>query len=142
LPVREWNSARDYIEKIILTIIKHHLLLTITRGSYTSQTGGLTMLFMVYHKHTAEMCPGGKVRPDKDFISKLNDQIQESGVELVGGYIDGPGHRFYMVIEADDSSKLNKAIEQLRLTGDTNEIIPVMDLSKMAAWAKKMGIQN
>ena len=75
------------------------------------------MLFMVYHKHTAEMCPGGKVQPDKDFISKLNDQIQESGVELVGGYIDGPGHRFYMVIETDDSSKLNMAIEQLRLTG-------------------------
>ena len=100
------------------------------------------MLFMVYHKHTAEMCPGGKINPDKDFISKMNNQIQVSGVDLIGGYIDGPGHRFFLIIETDETSKLNAAIEQLRLTGITNEIIPVMDFTEMTAWAKKMGIQN
>ena len=100
------------------------------------------MLYMVYHKHTAEMCPGGKLHPDKEFLSKFNDQVQESGVKLIEGYIDGPGHRFYIILETDDLAKLNLAIEQLRLTGDTNEIIPVMDLSNMATWAKKLGIQN
>jgi hypothetical protein len=97
---------------------------------------------MVYHKHTAEMCPGGKIHPDKEFLNKLLNQIQESGVNLVGAYLDGPGHRFYILIETDDSSKLNVSIEQLRLTGDTNEIIPVMDMKNAEAWARKMGIQN
>jgi hypothetical protein len=97
---------------------------------------------MVYHKHTAEMCPGGNVRPDKEFTLKLESQIKESGVNLIEGYMDAPGHEFYLILETDDHKKLNMAIEQLRLVGDTNKIVPIMKFSDMVAWAKKMGIQK
>jgi len=30
------------------------------------------LLYMVFHRHTAEMCPGGNVRPDKEFAKKLD----------------------------------------------------------------------
>ena len=100
------------------------------------------MKYMVFHRHTAEMCPGGSVRPDKDFVTKLNEQMQTDGVKLIEGYMDIPGHEMYFVIEAEDISKLNTAIEQLRLVGDTNKIVPIMNFSDAVAWTKKMGLQK
>jgi len=88
------------------------------------------------------MCPGGNVRPDKEFLLKLNNQIEESGANLVEGYLDAPGHEFYLILEADDHSKLNNAIEQLRLVGDTNKIVPIMKFSKAVEWTKSIGIQK
>jgi predicted deacetylase len=88
------------------------------------------------------MCPGGNVRPDKEFLMKLNKQIEESGVNLIEGYLDAPGHEFYLILETDENAKLNSAIEQLRLVGDTNKIVPIMKLSDALEWSKKMGIQK
>ncbi len=100
------------------------------------------MLYMIYHKHSAEMCPGGSVRPDKKFVTKLNKQIEESGVNFIEGYVDAPGHEFYFILETDDIAKLNLAIEQLRLVGDINKIVPIMKFSDTVEWAKKMGLQD
>jgi len=100
------------------------------------------MLFVVYHRHTAEMCPGGKVHPDREFLKKLVEQGKTAGIKMIEGYIDGPGHQFYFVVEADDSAKLNKAIEQLRLVGDINDIVPVLKLSDAVTWAREEGIQQ
>ena len=98
--------------------------------------------FIVYHRHTAEMCPGEKVHPDPNFMTKLAEQGKTSGVKIIEGYIDGPGHQFYLVVEADDSTKLNSAIEQLRLVGDINDIVPVLKFSDAVNWAQKAGIQK
>jgi hypothetical protein len=87
------------------------------------------------------MCPGGSVRPDREFITKLEEQISKAEVRLIEGYVDGPGHEFYFIVEADDSVVLNNALEQLRLVGD-NRIAPVMKFSDTVAWARKMGIQT
>ena len=100
------------------------------------------MLFIVYHRHTAEMCPGGNVRPDREFLMKLEEQTKTAGVKIIEGYIDGPGHQFYLVVEADDNAKLNKAIEQLRIVGDTNDIVPVLKFSDAVTWARNAGIQK
>jgi predicted deacetylase len=100
------------------------------------------MMYMVYHRHTAEMCPGGNIRPDKEFLGKLNDQIERSGAKLVEGYLDAPGHEFYIVLDAENNTQLNTAIEQLRLVGDVNKIVPIMPMSKAVEWARKQGIQK
>ena len=100
------------------------------------------MIYLVHHRHTAEMCPGGNVRPDKEFLLKLNSQIEESGVNMIDGYLDGPGHEFYFILETDDHTKLNTAIEQLRLVGDTNRIVPILQFSNAIEWAQKAGIQK
>jgi uncharacterized protein with GYD domain len=87
------------------------------------------------------MCPGGSVRPNREFLTNLEDQISKAGMKLIEGYIDGPGHEFILVVEADNSSVLNTALEQLRLVGD-NRIVPVMKFSDAVAWARKIGIQT
>jgi uncharacterized protein with GYD domain len=147
--IKKQGYPRIKVDIYYLKLVANIKLLPVTTKLYITallsnpkNRRSLIMLYMVFHKHTAEMCPGGNVRPDKEFLTKLNEQIKDSGVNLIEGYLDGPGHEFYLVIEADDIAKLNSAIEQLRLVGDTNKIVPVMKFSDAAAWARKMGIQK
>ncbi len=97
---------------------------------------------MIFHKHTAEMCPAGLVRPDKEFLAKLEEQIKKAGVKIIEGYQDAPGHEFYLVVEADNNASLNQAVEQFRLVGDTNRIVPVLKFSDATAFFRKMGVQE
>ena len=100
------------------------------------------MLFMIVAKHTVESCPGGVIRPDRDFIKKTEESIKKSGVKLIDGYMDAPGHVFYFVIEAADNAALNIAVEPLRLIGEV-AITPVMKFFKEGYdWGKKIGIQE
>ena len=99
------------------------------------------MLFVIDAKHTAELCPGGMIRPDKEFLAKLGENMKASNVKVVGGYLDAPGHTYYFVIDADNDQALNNAVEKLRLIGDV-KIVPVLEISEGLAWAKKLGIQK
>ena len=100
------------------------------------------MLFVIVAKHTVEFCPGGNVRPDKEFIKKTEQSMKKSGVKIIDGYMDAPGHVFYFVLEAADSAALNTAVEPLRLIGEVT-ITPVLKFFKEGSdWAKKIGIQE
>ena len=48
------------------------------------------MLFLVVAEHTAEDCPGGLVRPDMDFIAKVVENVERSGVTLTEAYTESP----------------------------------------------------
>jgi hypothetical protein len=96
---------------------------------------------MVVARHTAELCPGGVIRPDKEFTAKIEKSIKKSGVKEIAGYLDAPGHVYYFVLETDDNAALNNAVEPLRLVGDVT-ITPVLKFSEAVAWAKKIGIQK
>ena len=97
---------------------------------------------MIVAKHTVESCPGGVIRPDRDFIKKTEESIKKSGVKLIDGYMDAPGHVFYFVLEAADNAALNIAVEPLRLIGEVT-ITPVMKFFKEGYdWGKKIGIQE
>ena len=100
------------------------------------------MLFMIVARHTAKFCPGGLVRPDKEFIKKTEASMKQSGVKLIDAYMDAPGHVFYFVLETDDNAALNIAVEPLRLVGEVT-INPVMKFFKEGYdWGKKLGIQE
>jgi hypothetical protein len=96
---------------------------------------------MIVAEHTAETCPGGIIRPDKQFTAKLDECMKKSGVKVVEGYLDGPGHVWYFILDTDDNTALNNAVEPLRLVGNVR-IVPVMKFSEGVAWAKKIGIQK
>jgi hypothetical protein len=96
---------------------------------------------MIVAEHTAENCPGGIVRPDKQFTAKLDESMKKSGVKVVEGYLDGPGHVWYFIVDANDNTALSNAVEPLRLVGAVR-IFPVMKFSEGVAWAKKIGIQK
>jgi hypothetical protein len=88
------------------------------------------------------MCPGGVVRPDKEFIKKTEESMKKSGIKLIDAYMDAPGHVFYFVLETDDNAALNNAVETLRLVGEVT-ITPVLKFFKEGSyWAKEIGIQK
>lgn len=100
------------------------------------------MLFMVVARHSVEMCPGGSIRPDKEFIRNVGESMEKSGANLIDGYMDAPRHVFYFIIEASDNAALNNAVEPFRLVGKVT-IIPIMKFFKEGSeWAKKLGIQH
>ena len=99
------------------------------------------LLFIVVAKHTADDCPGGLVRRDEDFIAKVVEHVERSGVTLTEAYTDAPGHVWFLVVEANDNEALNTALEPFRLVGKV-KVHPVLKLSDMTAWAKKIGIQR
>jgi hypothetical protein len=96
---------------------------------------------MIVARHSIEMCPGGVVRPDKEFSNKIAESMKKSGVKLIEGYMDAPSHVFYFVVEADDNKALNNAVEPLRIVGEAT-IRPVMKFSDNLEWAKSIGIQK
>jgi hypothetical protein len=95
---------------------------------------------MIVAEHTVENCPGGKIRSDMQFTAKLDESIRKSGVKIVG-YLDGPGYVWYFIIDVNDNTALNNAVEPLRLVGNVR-FAPVMKYSDAVAWAKKIGIQE
>jgi uncharacterized protein with GYD domain len=99
------------------------------------------MLFMIVAEHTTENCPGGMIRPDKQFMAKVDESMKKSGVTIVEGYLDAPGHIFYFIVEANDNKALNNAVEQFRLVGKVR-FSPVMKFSEAVAWFKNIGIQK
>jgi hypothetical protein len=99
------------------------------------------LLFMIVAKHTAEMCPGGIVLPDREFLAKLGESLKKSGVKEIMGYSDAPSHVYYFVLETDDNVSLNNAVEPLRLIGEV-AIHPILKLTELSDWAKKIGIQK
>jgi hypothetical protein len=97
---------------------------------------------MIVAKHSLEFCPGGNVKPDKEFTKKTEESIKESGVKFIDAYMNAPGHVFYFVLETEDNVALNNAVEPLRLIGEVT-IIPVMKFFKEGFdWAKDIGIQK
>ena len=98
-------------------------------------------MFMVVARHSAELCPGGAIRPDREFATKVEESMRKSGVKEIAGYTDAPGHVHYFVLETDDNKALNNAVEPLRLVGDVT-ITPVLKWSDLVDWAKQIGIQR
>ena len=96
---------------------------------------------MIVARHTAELCPGGVVRPDKEFTAKIEESMKKSGVKEIAGYLDAPGHVYYFILETDDNAALNNAVEPLRLIGEVT-ITPVLKFLEAVVWAKKIGIQK
>ena len=81
------------------------------------------------------------MRPDLDFIANVVENVERSGVTLTEAYTDGPGHVWFLVVDANDNEALNIALEQFRLVGMV-KVHPGLKLSDTTAWAKKVGIQR
>jgi hypothetical protein len=96
---------------------------------------------MVVHKHNAEMCPGGSVKPDKEFMAKLQAGIEKNKVKLIDGYHSASSHEFWFIMEANDVESLNNAVWEFALVGDV-KTIPVLKFAESHAWAKQIGIQK
>ena len=78
------------------------------------------MLFIGIARHTAENCPAGIQKPNKEMGHQLEEAVKRSGAKLIEIYLDAPGHTFYAILDADSNNQLWDATEPLRLVGDVN----------------------
>lgn len=101
----------------------------------------MRMLFVLDHKHSAENCPAGTVRPEKGLISKLEANAKTSGLRLVEGYLDAPAHHFYFIVEADSPEQILKFIVPLLGIGETKSH-PVVKWSEALVLTRKLGLQK
>ncbi len=99
------------------------------------------MLFMIVAKHMPEDCPGGLTRPDKDFLKKVLEHVESSGVAVADIYLDAPAHVYFLIVDADNNEALNNVLEPFRLIGKV-KTHPVLKLSDAITWSKKIGIQG
>jgi hypothetical protein len=99
------------------------------------------MLFIIDHTHAAEHCPGGTIRPYKEFTNDLNKAANANDVKIVEGYLDGPGHHLYFVVEAKDPAQIFTFATPLMSVGHTR-VAPVMKWNKSAEVSRKLGRQK
>jgi hypothetical protein len=99
------------------------------------------MLFVLDHRHSAENCPAGTVRPDKELLSKLEANAKTSGLRLVEGYLDAPAHHFYFIVEAETPEQILKFIVPYLGIGET-ESHPVVKWSDTLVLTRKLGLQK
>jgi hypothetical protein len=100
------------------------------------------MLFMLDSKHSAETCPAGFIRPDKDWARRFDKAVKESGAKFVAGYLDAPGHHFYFLVDAKTPEQLfSIVVPQLVGIGDT-KAVPVSEWGRARAVGRKIGVQH
>ena len=99
------------------------------------------MLFIIDHKHTAVTCPAGKIHHEDDFLQNFDAQAKKSGLKFVEGYLDGPGHQFYFIAEADNAAQIYEFAVPLIRIGET-KVTPVLKWSEAMSVSRKVGLQK
>ena len=99
------------------------------------------MLFIIDHRHTAVTCPAGKIHHEDDFSQSLDAQAKKSGLKIVEGYLDAPGHQFYFVAEADSATQIFEFAVPLIKIGET-KVTPVLKWSEAIAFSRREGMQK
>jgi uncharacterized protein DUF3303 len=97
------------------------------------------MLFIIDHRHTAMTCPAGKIHHEDDFMQTLDAQAKKSGLKIVEGYLDGPGHQFYFIAEADNAKQILEFSVPLIKIGET-KVSPVLKWSEATSVARNIGL--
>ncbi|HVP22556.1 MAG TPA: DUF3303 family protein [Conexivisphaerales archaeon] len=99
------------------------------------------MLFVIDHTHAAEHCPAGTLHPYREFTSDVNKAAAGNDVKVVEGYVDGPGHHIYFVVEANDPAQIYSFALPLISIGHTH-VAPVMKWNKAIEQSRKLGRQK
>jgi len=97
------------------------------------------VLFMVYHTHTPEYCPGGLEEPDPQFFEKIENQAKKAGVKIEEAFLSSSGHTHWFLIEADTTEEIATFSIPLFRIG-TVETYPVQRLHEAKDWAKRLGV--
>lgn len=74
------------------------------------------------------------MKPDKEWLKKLNTSFKDAKIKYLDGYTNAPEHEFFFIIDADNLEEINNAVEPLRQVGSAR-IIPVLKFDEMISWA-------
>jgi len=68
------------------------------------------MLFHVTHTHTWEACPYHDAEKARATFGQALAGMGETGVKLVGAWVDAPAHKVFLVIDADTADQVETAL--------------------------------
>ena len=95
------------------------------------------MLFHVTHHHTEATCPAHDDEVAGKTFGIVLDSLKENENEVIGAWVDGPGHDFFIVVDADNTSQIFAGLFPIIPHG-TAKIQPVDDYSVMMAKRKEL----
>jgi len=84
------------------------------------------MLFHATHTHSYQTCHAH----DEDRKAKVMEAVQSAGdigINIIGIFVDPPGHVAYFVLEAESMEQIVQFFDPLLELGDT-DISPVMSM--------------
>ncbi len=90
------------------------------------------MLFHVTHTHDGPTCPVHDDEAMAATFGRVLGTLTENVDEVVGAWVDGPGHTFYFVVDASDTRQLTAGMFPI-IDAGSSEIRPVGDLEAMLA---------
>jgi hypothetical protein len=93
---------------------------------------GHDMLFHVHHHHDEKTCPAHNAEAVSASFGAVLPALAENGVNVVGAWVDPPGHDFFFVLETDDYDALVEGLRPIIPSG-TATIQPVGDMGATVA---------
>ena len=93
------------------------------------------MIFHIQHSHDEATCPFDTPEAVGSTFGAVLPSLEAQGVDVLGAWVDPPGHQFFFVVETDDYDALVDGLAPIVSSG-TATIQPVNDMK--AAVAKRM----
>ena len=75
------------------------------------------MLFHVHHRHDEKTCPAHNAEAVSASFGAVLPTLAENGVNVVGAWVDPPGHDFFFVLETDDYEALVEGLRPIIPSG-------------------------
>ena len=91
---------------------------------------GYQMLFHITHHHTEATCPAHNDEVAGKTFGIVLDSLKENVNEVIGAWVDGPGHDFFVVVDAESTSQIFAGLFPIIPYG-TAKIQPVDDYVDM-----------
>ena len=88
------------------------------------------MLFHITHHHDETTCPAHDEAVVAESFGAVLDSLTENVNEVIGAWVDPPGHDFFMVVDADDAAQIFAGLYPIVDRG-TARIQPVGDYAAM-----------
>jgi hypothetical protein len=126
---------------LLHSLAAHETIGILRSGNKAHERSPEVMLFIIDHTHAAEHCPAGTIHPYKEFANDLSKAAAKNDVKILEGYVDGPGHHIYFVVEAKDSTQLYNFATPLMNVGHTH-VAPAMKWNKAVEQTRKQGRQK
>ena len=90
------------------------------------------MLFHVHHHHDEKTCPAHNAEAVGASFGAVLPALAENGVNVVGAWVDPPGHDFFFVLETDNYEALVEGLRPIIPSGSAT-IQPVGDMGATVA---------
>jgi|GEM_PF-141106 hypothetical protein len=108
-----------------------------SEGVDSGNQGDERMLFHVTHHHDESTCPAHDDAVIAETFGAVLGTLEENVNEVIGAWVDPPGHDFFFVVDADDVAQIFTGMFPIVSAGSA-KIQPVGDYVAMMKMREQM----